>query len=180
MFNIDDYDNSNGLDVKILNNALLVRSDGYVKNVSGHHNSNVEWHQGFENQGYRCVKFPKTRKNMLIHRLVALSFIDNPNGLDCVDHIDGDTKNNDVSNLRWVSHQTNHLNRHIHRSGKLVGCSYRSDRGVWEAKIRINGKRYFLGSFMTESEASSRYIQVYTEWSKFGKVVIGNRTIECK
>jgi len=38
-----------------------------------------------------------------VHRLVAIAFIPNPNGLDEVDHID----DNNVTNLRWVTHQQN-------------------------------------------------------------------------
>lgn len=38
-----------------------------------------------------------------IHRLVALSFLPNPEFLPEVDHIDEDKTNNSVSNLRWVS-----------------------------------------------------------------------------
>ena len=43
----------------------------------------------------------------LMHRLVAEAFIPNPNGLPEVDHIDHDTKNNNVTNLRWVTHREN-------------------------------------------------------------------------
>lgn len=38
-----------------------------------------------------------------VHRLVALSFIDHPAGADQVIHLDGNTKNNKVDNLAWVS-----------------------------------------------------------------------------
>ena len=41
------------------------------------------------------------------HRLVASVFIPNPDNLPEVNHIDGDKKNNCVSNLEWVSRQAN-------------------------------------------------------------------------
>ena len=47
------------------------------------------------------------RKKYLVHRLVAIAFIDNPNNLPIVDHIDGCKTNNNVENLRWVDYRTN-------------------------------------------------------------------------
>lgn len=51
-------------------------------------------------------------ENVYVHRLVAEAFIPNPNGYDCVHHIDGNPENNDVSNLMWIArsdHQRMHM-----------------------------------------------------------------------
>lgn len=47
----------------------------------------------------------KSRK--YIHRLVAENFIPNTQNKPMVNHIDGNTKNNNVSNLEWVTAQEN-------------------------------------------------------------------------
>ena len=47
------------------------------------------------------------RKVFYIHRLVAMMFIPNPENKPCVDHIDCDIHNNNVTNLRWVTQQEN-------------------------------------------------------------------------
>ena len=56
--------------------------------------------------GYLCVELRKgdgKRNRRYIHRLVAETFIENPNKLPQVDHIDYDRQNNAVLNLRWVT-----------------------------------------------------------------------------
>lgn len=42
-----------------------------------------------------------------LHRLVAKSFIPNPDGLSDVNHKNGDKADNSVDNLEWVSHRDN-------------------------------------------------------------------------
>jgi hypothetical protein len=42
-----------------------------------------------------------------VNRLVAMAFIDNPNGCPFVDHIDGNKENNSITNLRWVTDREN-------------------------------------------------------------------------
>lgn len=46
-------------------------------------------------------------KNCFIHRLVALAFIPNPNNYPCVNHIDGNRKNNTSTNLEWCTVMAN-------------------------------------------------------------------------
>ena len=50
------------------------------------------------------------RKKEYIHRLVALTFIENPDNKPQIDHIDRDRGNNTVNNLRWVSSSENQRN----------------------------------------------------------------------
>lgn len=70
--------------------------------------------------GYCYVGFCKDGQNkkMLVHRLVAIAFIDNPEGKRTVNHIDGNKKNNAVENLEWATYSENH--KHAFANGLKV------------------------------------------------------------
>ena len=55
--------------------------------------------------GYYCVSIDGKKK--YVHRLLAEVFIPNPDNKSEIDHIDGNPKNNDLSNLRWATHKEN-------------------------------------------------------------------------
>lgn len=57
--------------------------------------------------GYLSVRFRKGGKNYYIHRLVAETFIDNPNNYETVDHINGLKSDNRVENLQWLTQKDN-------------------------------------------------------------------------
>lgn len=54
---------------------------------------------------YQSVNLGRAARHY-VHRLVALTFIGDGTGLE-VDHIDGDTTNNHLSNLRYMTHAEN-------------------------------------------------------------------------
>ena len=66
-----------------------------------------------KNTGYYQINLhvDGNSKTVNVHRLMGITYMDNPNNLYIIDHIDGNRKNNHLSNLRWTTVKENLLNR---------------------------------------------------------------------
>lgn len=51
----------------------------------------------------------KKQKKMRVHRLVAMTFIPNPNNLPYINHKSGNVTDNSVDNLEWITNKDNQL-----------------------------------------------------------------------
>ena len=74
------------------------------------------------NNGYyqiNLIAINGKRKKELIHRLVAIVFIPNPDKLPEVEHKDRNRANNNVENLCWVSRSTNCRNTSQNRKVRV-------------------------------------------------------------
>lgn len=95
MSDIEEFRDCKGYEglyqVSNLGRVYSIKSKKYLK-----HNNN--------GNGYYLVSLitkEGKRKNEYIHRLVAIAFIDNPNNLTQVNHIDENKGNNKADNLEW-------------------------------------------------------------------------------
>lgn len=107
----------------------------YISNFGNIKHDNNFLKKCIHSNGYEQVNIRIGNKYVtkLIHRLVAVAFIPNPDNKPCVDHIDGNKRNNYVSNLRWVTpvENANNIitkkrsieNRKSHNEKKIVAIS---------------------------------------------------------
>ena len=107
--------------------------------------------------GYKCTTLCKNGepKGFLIHRLVALHYIPNPENKPDVDHIDGDKLNNNVKNLRWVTNLENRnafQKKRIDNTSGIKNIYYHKKRVEWIYEKHIFGKR-ISKLFKTKEEA---------------------------
>jgi len=90
-----------------------------------------------------------------MHRLV----IHIPPSMYC-DHINHNGLDNRKANLRPAIHTQNIWHRRKfkkHSRSKYKGVDWANDMKRWRARIRVNGKRIYLGSFTSEIAAAHTY-----------------------
>lgn len=101
--NIDEYiplktdDYKSYSNYKINKNGQIINKFNYLMNYT-------------MNNGYYSLELTaddKTCKTFRVNRLVGLTFIDNPNNYNIINHIDENKLNNNVSNLQWCNHKQN-------------------------------------------------------------------------
>lgn len=85
---------------------------------------------GLSNNGYLYVTLcNNNRKQILVHRLVAIHFIPNPENKEQINHIDGDKSNNYYKNLEWCTSKEN--SQHAWNAGlceNARNCDYLSKK----------------------------------------------------
>lgn len=112
-----------------LNEIVESVEKGYFASPKGNiYNRHGELMEGaIDRHGYRHVIL--NRKNCNVHRVIAETFIPNPDGYKCVNHKNGDKQNNCVSNLEWCSHSENTMHSFKNGLQKHIGgsCVYTDD-----------------------------------------------------
>lgn len=130
------------------------------------------------NSGYKWVELSDGRfkKQLLIHRLVAMAFLENPNNYPEVNHKDENTLNNEVDNLEWCTHLYNvryFFERHKHENivgrkpikvlinqltldGELIE--------TWDSYLTLNKKFNYKGTSIKECCSGKRKTAYGYKW----------------
>lgn len=121
--------------------------------------------------GYLCVRLQKNGKGVTfsIHRLVASLFVERAKGKDCVNHIDGDKKNNNASNLEWCTQKENVS--HAQETGLWRARKFKSETGVYlyfEKERSIFRAFYLIGK-------KRKYIKQSTDRDIVDRAILKHR-----
>lgn len=138
---------------QISNTGRIRSCDRYVK--AGIKYNNQILHKGRIvkpvklKSGYYMVNLSKKGKEnrKSIHRIVASVFIPNPYNLPCVNHKDGNKKNNNVNNLEWCSYKENEKH-----SWKVLGKQVTNKRKVKQYDLQGN----FIKTWNSITEAQKK------------------------
>lgn len=104
-------------DIKNYEGLYQISKEGEVKSLI----TNKILKPKIHHSGYYHLTLVKNKsnKNKLVHRLVAETFIPNPNNKPNVNHKDGDKTNYNIDNLEWVTRSENLLHsfsNNLHKS----------------------------------------------------------------
>ena len=125
--------------------------DGTIKNIKFNRDMKIK----INNKGYKSISLYNGKyKGFLVHRLLALAYIPNPENKECIDHIDRNKLNNNLNNLRWVTRQENNQNLSLCKRNKLgiSNISYSKRDKLYYYQKMINYKSV-RKSFKTLEEA---------------------------
>jgi len=112
-----------------------------------------------QSKGY--IQISIDNKQYFAHRLAWL-YIHGAWPINLIDHIDQNKENNKIENLRDVTKEINFQNQsksHSNNKTNLLGVHYKKSIDKYAARIKSNGKDYFLGYFDNPEDASTRYFE---------------------
>jgi len=109
-----------------------------------------------DDKGYYryCLHHNRQYDNFLLHRLIAIHFIPNPENKPEVNHIDGNTKNNDFWNLEWNTPKENIEN--AFKSGLMSSRKGIKNNGSKLTELQVLEIRELHGK-ITQAKISDLY-----------------------
>ncbi len=116
--------------------------------------SKISWHLHPKGYAIRSKLKGEEPHTIFMHRMI----LNTPRGMD-TDHINHDKLDNRRCNLRVVTRRQNSSNRipNIKKDNQLKGVTWHRASGKWQARIKFEQKKYYLGVFKTEKEAAIAY-----------------------
>jgi hypothetical protein len=151
--------------MQVIPSIELIRSTFIYDPVSGdlrwRHNGRNQWARAGNLAGQstkNCNGYSSVRvggRSHRVHRVIWAYYYGVWPDQD-IDHINRDRADNRIENLRDATRSQN-LGNSIARSTSLKGAHFDKRRGKWKARITVDYKEIWLGSYNTEAEAHAAY-----------------------
>lgn len=125
--------------------------------------------QGISGSGYKIASLSKEnqRKIFLVHRLVAMVFIKNPNNYPCINHKDENKLNNLANNLEWCTHR---YNCNYKNHNKNLSKSLKSSEKIKNKKLSEKHKKNISKSIKGNKNPRARKILCITTGEIFSYI----------
>lgn len=107
-----------------------------------------------DSSGYPIVKLYddiNKRRTIAVHRLIADTFIPNPNNLECINHKDEDKTNNSVDNLEWC---TKSYNNCYNNKAVKIGLKLRESSPSKKAVNQMDENGTIINTYKSVREAA--------------------------
>lgn len=142
-------------DVKGYEGLYQISNFGNVMSLNYRNTSNPQKLTPKKNKdGYLWVELRKNAmpKPFLIHRLVAMAFIPNPNNYPVINHKDENKSNNNFFNLEWCTHSYN----------VLYSLKKHSRNGCGIKRVKKSGEPYKYKGMIIQKTLDGEILQNYS------------------
>ena len=145
--------------------GILVREDGkvlcprrWVKVRQGVCKPTVwVWNPGSD-RGNGYLRVTINQKTYLVHRMVAETFLPNPENKPTVDHLDRNRANNNLSNLKWADLHEQQVNTKRYE--------YAEDYGVRECEDKNTYARAYRKAYYNKNKQDPEWYAKYLKSSR--------------
>lgn len=118
------------------------------------------WREKITKDGYHSVvaDVPHKRKNLPLHQLIV--------SYKLCDHRNRNSFDNRKSNLRDATKNDNSRNKSLQRNNTsgIIGVSFRQDLQKWRARIVVENKEIYIGTFIYKEDAIRARLKAELEY----------------
>lgn len=145
------------------NSGLLETKETILKNQT-------RGKRGFEYNSVRLTDNNGYTKTYSVHRLVAETFIPNPENKPTVDHINRDRFDNRLENLRWATYDEQQLNKKATGLKKKIKSIDKDGKEVYYSSIREASNTLNIDEGTISKVISDKYINKSAGGFKFESI----------
>ena len=156
--------------VKGYEGKYIVNRNGIIKSLYKR-NLNQPMPQRIDRAGYWTVRLSKENHDSTryVHRIIAESFIVNPNNKCCVNHINGNKLDNTFENLEWVTQAENM--QHAYKTGLIINmgkkeikviniCTNETYQSIKKASMVLNLKYSSLKNMLNGKRTNKTCLRI--------------------